>query len=90
MYKRILVLLDGSKLAEIAFAYATELSLRLALDVVLLHVYSPAEEEFLTIRENYLQRLSDIMHLRWKEVREKGDMKVESKTLIVQNELVMG
>ena len=45
MYKRMLVPLDGSELAEVVFPYAKELAGRLDLDLVFLHVCSPAESE---------------------------------------------
>jgi nucleotide-binding universal stress UspA family protein len=42
MYKKMLVLLDGSKLAEVVFTYAQELSGRLGINLELLHVvHSP-------------------------------------------------
>jgi len=43
MYKRMLVPLDGSELAEVVFPYAKELAGRLGLDVILLHVCSTKE-----------------------------------------------
>jgi len=41
MFKRILVLLDGSKLSEIALPYAEELTGALNSDVVLVSVCEP-------------------------------------------------
>lgn len=43
MYKRILVPLDTSKLAEIALPYAEELAVKLGPEVILLHVRTPAD-----------------------------------------------
>ena len=41
MYRRMLVPLDGSELAEVVFTYAKELAGRLNIDIILLHVASP-------------------------------------------------
>jgi nucleotide-binding universal stress UspA family protein len=43
MYKRILVPLDTSKLAEIAIPYAEELAMKLGSEVILIHVRTPAD-----------------------------------------------
>ena len=48
MLQRMLVPLDGSELAEVAFTYAKELAGRLDLDVILLHVSDPALRAFET------------------------------------------
>jgi nucleotide-binding universal stress UspA family protein len=45
MYKKILVPLDGSKLAEVVLPYAKELAGRLDLDVILLRVCEPIDSE---------------------------------------------
>ena len=44
MYRRILVTLDGSELAEIVFTYAKEIAARLDVDVDLLHVSVPSAQ----------------------------------------------
>ena len=43
MYKRILVPLDTSKLAEIAIPYAEELAMKLGSEIILAHVRTPAD-----------------------------------------------
>jgi nucleotide-binding universal stress UspA family protein len=57
MYKKMLVLLDGSKLAEVVFSYAGELAGRLNLSIDLLHVCLPEEIQQLPMREAYLQHM---------------------------------
>ena len=44
MYKKMVVLLDGSELAEVVFDYAQEVSGRMHVDMDLLHVCSPDQE----------------------------------------------
>jgi len=57
----MLVLLDGSKLAEVVFTYAQELSARLNLNLELLHVCSPQEAEQLPMREAYMEHMAEIL-----------------------------
>ncbi|OGO00435.1 MAG: hypothetical protein A2Y58_04255 [Chloroflexi bacterium RBG_13_51_52] len=56
MYKRLLVPLDGSKLAEIALPYAEEMARHLGSEIILVNVRTPAEyinkpeqREYLTV-----------------------------------------
>jgi nucleotide-binding universal stress UspA family protein len=56
MYKRLLVPLDGSKLAEIALPYAEEMARHLGSEIILVNVRAPAEyidkpeqREYLTV-----------------------------------------
>jgi len=59
MYKNMLVLLDGSELAEVVFKYAQELSARLGLDLELLHVCTPEETDQLPMRRAYIERMAE-------------------------------
>jgi nucleotide-binding universal stress UspA family protein len=61
MYKTMLVLLDGSELAEVVFEYAQELSGRLNLDLELLHVCTPGEAEQLPMRRAYMERMAELL-----------------------------
>jgi nucleotide-binding universal stress UspA family protein len=61
MYQKMLVLLDGSKLAEVVFTYAQELSARLNLNLELLHVCSPQEAEQLPMREAYMEHMAEVL-----------------------------
>jgi len=59
MYKNMLVLLDGSELAEVVFKYAQELSARLGLNLELLHVCTPEETDQLPMRRAYIERMAE-------------------------------
>jgi nucleotide-binding universal stress UspA family protein len=61
MYRNMLVLLDGSQLAEVVFKYAQELSARLNLDLELLHVCAPGEAEQLPMRRAYMEHMAEVM-----------------------------
>jgi nucleotide-binding universal stress UspA family protein len=69
MYKNMLVLLDGSELAEVVFRYAQELSGRLNLDLELLHVCTPGEAEQLPMRRAYIEHMAEVLCAAAEQVR---------------------
>jgi nucleotide-binding universal stress UspA family protein len=68
MWKKILVPLDGSDLAELAFPYAQELASTFNSELVLLYVSEPADEEHLHMHQLYLERLAVKMKKQLKRV----------------------
>ncbi len=61
-YKRMLVPLDGSELAEVVFSYAKEIAGRLGVEVILLNVYSPQERKLIPMRRAYVdERAAEIV-----------------------------
>ena len=76
MYKKMVVLLDGSELAEVVFTYANELAGRMHLDVELLHVCDPKEADQLPMRRAYMERMAESLCTKAEEIRaryKKGD-----------------
>ncbi len=70
MYKRILVPLDGSELAEVVLTYAKELAGRLDLEVILLHVSSPEEGEFFApMRQAYIKQAAETIRRQSRQVQ---------------------
>jgi nucleotide-binding universal stress UspA family protein len=61
MYRKMLVLLDGSKLAEVTFSYARELAGRLNLSIDLLHVCSPDDVDQMPMREAYIRHMAELL-----------------------------
>ncbi len=57
MYRRILVPLDGSELAEVALPYAEELAGRLGSEITLVHVYETAEAQYERMHQAYIQKM---------------------------------
>ena len=90
MYKRVLVPLDGSELSEVVFPYVRELTGRLGLDVILLHVYSLEERETAPLHRAYIERKAEIIRCQIEEVREKIGVGPEDKPLPVRGELAEG
>jgi len=90
MYKRMLVPLDGSKLAEVVFAYAKELAGRLDLDLILFHVCSSEESELLPMHRSYVERAAEIVRHQSHEVQERTGIQPEIKTVEAQVEMAVG
>jgi len=71
MYKKMVVLLDGSELAEVVFEYAQELSGRMHLDVELLHVCRPQDAEQVPMRRAYMEHMAAALCEKAEEIRRK-------------------
>jgi nucleotide-binding universal stress UspA family protein len=89
MYKKMLVLLDGSKLAEVVFSYAQQLTARLDMEPELLHVCNPQEAEQLPMRQAYMAHMAEILQGRAADIRSKfgketkpGEIKAKSSVVI--------
>ena len=90
MYKRMLVLLDGSKMAEVVFTYARELSGRLGLNLDLLHVCSPEESQQLPMREAYIEHMAEILQAQSQEIQNEVGVKSEKKPVKAVGKVVVG
>lgn len=66
MYKRMLVPLDGSQLAEAALSYAAQLANRLNLGVTLLHVCGASESAPLFMCRSYVEHEAELIALKLK------------------------
>lgn len=81
MFKRILLPLDGSELAEITLPYGEELARRLGSEIVLLHVDGPKHQpEYEHIHQVYLDRLAETVRANIRPTQPKGkEVKVTTK-----------
>ncbi len=77
MYKRMLVPLDGSELAEVVFPYARELAGHLSVEVILLHI-SNLGKEYQPMTQAYVARAVELI---------KGK---PEKPIVVNSALVSG
>ncbi|MCX8033331.1 MAG: universal stress protein [Thermoleophilia bacterium] len=71
MYKKMVVLLDGSKLAELVFDYAQELAARTGVELELLHVCPSRDCDDLPMRRAYIEHMAEIVRARAEELRSK-------------------
>ncbi len=90
MYKKMLVQLDGSKLAEITLTYAKEVAARLDVEVILLHVANPALSDSMTMYQAYIDHAAEIVRERASEIRQETGISKTSETPSTRGEVVMG
>jgi nucleotide-binding universal stress UspA family protein len=90
MFSKMLVLLDGSELAEVVFPYAKELAARLDLDVILLHVYGQAARDFAPMHQAYVDRSAGAIRRQAQEIQKKLGMEPGTKPPKVRGEIAMG
>jgi nucleotide-binding universal stress UspA family protein len=68
MWKKILVPLDGSNLAELALPYAEELAAAFNSEVFLLYVSEPAEDQYRHMHQLYIEDVAGQIKKRIKKV----------------------
>jgi hypothetical protein len=90
MYRRMLVLLDGSELAEVVLPFAKELAARLNLEVVLLQVYGPMGRDFIPIHRAYIERSADTIKRQVKNVQNELNIQPKERKVKVRGELADG
>ncbi|KPK46960.1 MAG: hypothetical protein AMJ77_04620 [Dehalococcoidia bacterium SM23_28_2] len=90
MYKRVLVPLDGSELAEVVFSYARELAARLGLDLVLLHVASPHERDLIPLHRAYVERAAGILRRESEQLQKKVGIQSKGGGVAAEGELAVG
>jgi nucleotide-binding universal stress UspA family protein len=90
MYKKMLVLLDGSELAEVVFKYARVLSGRLGLDLELLHVASPNEVDQLPMRRGYIEHMAGVLCAEAEEIRIQSGAKSENECILARGMVRIG
>jgi nucleotide-binding universal stress UspA family protein len=90
MYRRMLVPLDGSKLAEEVFPYTRELAGRLDLDLVFLNVCNPHETELLPMRQFYVDKMAEMVWSQTSEIRGITGMPAGVKTIETIGKVVVG
>ena len=90
MYRKMLVPLDGSELAEVVLTYARELAGRLDIDIVLLHVSVPALSQFAPMRRAYIERAAENIEHLSREIQKKTGTPPGNKPIAVQGDLTVG
>lgn len=90
MYKRMLVPLDGSRLAEITLTYAKEVAGRLDVEVILLHVSNPALTDSMPMYRSYVEHAAELVRERAVEIRQEVGVSGIIGTPIVKSEVLSG
>ncbi len=90
MYKKMLVPLDGSELAEVVLPYARELAGRLDLELTLLHVCEPHSSESQFMCRAYIEHAAEILERESREVQVKTGAPPEVKVIEAHAEVAVG
>jgi nucleotide-binding universal stress UspA family protein len=90
MFKRMLVPLDGSELAEVALSYAKELAGRLDLELFLLQVYEPHGSESQFTCQLYIERAAEMAEMQSRGVQTKTGATPGGKAVEARGEVVTG
>lgn len=90
MYRRMLVPLDGSQLAESVLPYAAEVAARLDLEVVLFHGCTQREGDFSPLYSAYMEQAMDILRRESEAVRNRTGRPPRETGLEVQCKVAPG
>jgi len=90
MYRRMLVLLDGSELAEVVFPFVIDLAARLEMEVILLQVYGAVGREYVPVHRAYVERSAEMIGRRVEELRRKLGPAAEGGGSVIRGELANG
>ena len=89
MYRRVLVPLDGSELAEVVFPYAKELAGLLGTEVTLLHIASPTLRDFEPMTRAYVDHAAEGIRSAAEEIQRQSQIK-DPKPVHVAGEMATG
>lgn len=90
MYKRMLVPLDGSKLAEETIPYARELAGRLNLDLDFLYVCHPLMMQMLPMSQLYVEKIAEAVKTQILIVRANTESKEAARPVQVRSKVATG
>jgi len=78
MYKKMVVPLDGSELAEITLPYVRELTRRLGLETILLNICPTQQREFAAVHREYIDKIVAKVKRDMKESKKRGAKPLEA------------
>ena len=90
MYRKMLVLLDGSELAEVVFPFAKELTASLDLEVFLLQVYGTSGRELVPAHRAYIEQAAEWLSHQVENVQDKLGIEAKDRYAKVSGELADG
>ena len=90
MYRRMLVPIDGSELAEVVFSYVKELAGRLDIDITLLHVCRPEERDLMPMHRAYIERAAEIVKQQSQSVQEMTGLQPGRQAVEARGEVATG
>ena len=90
MYKKIMVPLDGSELAEKVLPYAIQLTARFQTETVLLHVVAAGESQSSGIVKAYIEHTAEKVRARLQEIAPKPKFSAGKGSMLIKTEVTAG
>jgi nucleotide-binding universal stress UspA family protein len=90
MYKKILVPLDGSELAEKVLPYAIQLTARFQAETILLHVFAAGEPQPLGMSKAYIKHTAEKVREQLQEIAPKSKLSVGKVPMLIKSEVIAG
>ena len=90
MYKKILVPLDGSELAEKVLPYAIQLTARFQTETVLLHVFAAGESQSSGIVKAYIEHTAEKVREQLQEIAPKSKFSAGKGSMLIKSEVIAG
>jgi nucleotide-binding universal stress UspA family protein len=90
MYKKILVPLDGSQLAEKVLPYAIQLTSRFQAETVLLHVFGAGESQSLVTSKAYIEHIAEKVRMQLQEIPPKAQFSKGKVPAVIKAEILTG
>lgn len=90
MYKRMLIPLDGTQLAELVIPYAKDLAGRLDLDMIILHVSTPEERGLTTMHKAYVERIAKKVKGKSTKIQQRTGFQSRGTEIIARGKLTVG
>ena len=90
MYKKMLIPMDGTQLAEKTLPYAKELSGRLDLDITILRVCTPEEQAFQSMQQIYIDHIAEALANQAMEIQLSASLPTKFKPIKAKGKIVVG
>jgi nucleotide-binding universal stress UspA family protein len=90
MYKKILVPLDGSELAEKVLPYAIQLTSRFQAETVLLHVFVAGESQSSGMSKAYIEYTAEKVREQLQEIALKSKLSAGNVPILIKSEVIAG
>lgn len=90
MYKRMLIPLDGSDIAEVVFPYAIEIAGRLGLEMTVLHVCSQHESESIAVYRAYVEHAAEHIIGQVRDIQKEVETQPQDQLAQAEGEVTIG
>ena len=90
MYKKILVPLDGSELAEKVLPYVVQMARRFHSEIVLIHVWGKSESPSFLMSKAYIEHVAETVKRRLQEIAQKDQFSKGNIPVVIKSEVIAG